>query len=283
MPDEAVINCQGCNMAFGALNRRHHCRRCGKIFCSSCTAGRARLPCHGFAAEPVRVCGPCQSLARREASLQQRHLPMMRRGDNFVKYGVIRQRDVRLALDEDHQLLRYWNASQGQAAHDGKRIEVQEIAQVVPAREFGFKIVTGDGQEYIFDAHSNVVRDRWVLAIDEVKDLKESLAPPAGRNRNNNNNNNNQKGPAGGGGANGLPVLYHKGGARGSLGRDNTNRATLRPLAGAGNSYYGGGGQGGGQGGGAFVEDPAEARRRDNERRMQSARDNAARLRQKWS
>ena len=34
--DKDVNNCQGCDAPFTLLNRRHHCRRCGRIFCNSC-------------------------------------------------------------------------------------------------------------------------------------------------------------------------------------------------------------------------------------------------------
>jgi len=49
--DEDHANCQGCNVAFGFPRpRRHHCRVCGKVLCSSCASkqvGRERacLPC----------------------------------------------------------------------------------------------------------------------------------------------------------------------------------------------------------------------------------------------
>jgi hypothetical protein len=43
--------------AFSLFNRRHHCRRCGGIFCAKCTDRRITLA--GFAKEPVRVCRVC--------------------------------------------------------------------------------------------------------------------------------------------------------------------------------------------------------------------------------
>lgn len=35
-PDAEAPNCNLCSVAFSMLRRRHHCRRCGKIFCSDC-------------------------------------------------------------------------------------------------------------------------------------------------------------------------------------------------------------------------------------------------------
>ena len=106
-PDAAAKACTGCLSSFGLLRRRHHCRRCGQVYCQSCSAFEASLPCHGYPLEKVRVCTPCDAVAKREVMLHRRHLPMLRRGDQFVKYGMIRQRDVNLLFDADSMNLRF--------------------------------------------------------------------------------------------------------------------------------------------------------------------------------
>lgn len=35
-PDSAVSNCNLCKSSFSFLNRRHHCRKCGRIYCGNC-------------------------------------------------------------------------------------------------------------------------------------------------------------------------------------------------------------------------------------------------------
>ena len=43
--DDTANTCTSCNKPFDALlNRRHHCRLCGKIFCNKCSAFRALIP-----------------------------------------------------------------------------------------------------------------------------------------------------------------------------------------------------------------------------------------------
>jgi FYVE/RhoGEF/PH domain-containing protein 5/6 len=37
--------------------RRHHCRACGSVVCSICSANRAPLKYMGYA--PAKVCDPC--------------------------------------------------------------------------------------------------------------------------------------------------------------------------------------------------------------------------------
>ncbi|KAJ1532459.1 hypothetical protein HK096_006681 [Nowakowskiella sp. JEL0078] len=42
-PDSHVLNCSLCAQPFTVVVRRHHCRRCGEVFCSHCSAYTVRL------------------------------------------------------------------------------------------------------------------------------------------------------------------------------------------------------------------------------------------------
>jgi hypothetical protein len=35
-PDEMAMECSLCGQQFGLFIRRHHCRKCGEIYCHSC-------------------------------------------------------------------------------------------------------------------------------------------------------------------------------------------------------------------------------------------------------
>ncbi|MBN3302138.1 lateral signaling target protein 2 homolog [Amia ocellicauda] len=58
VPDSACNHCTACQAPFTLLRRRHHCRSCGKIFCSRCSPHEAPLPRFGQM-KPVRVCNHC--------------------------------------------------------------------------------------------------------------------------------------------------------------------------------------------------------------------------------
>uniref|UniRef100_A0A8D2IXK5 FYVE-type domain-containing protein n=1 Tax=Varanus komodoensis TaxID=61221 RepID=A0A8D2IXK5_VARKO len=58
VPDEACSFCTACNAPFTVIRRKHHCRSCGKIFCSRCSSHSAPLPRYGQM-KPVRVCTHC--------------------------------------------------------------------------------------------------------------------------------------------------------------------------------------------------------------------------------
>ena len=50
--------CPVCRLAPLSLFHRHHCRRCGALVCSGCSAAVRALPDLDYA-QPVRVCTPC--------------------------------------------------------------------------------------------------------------------------------------------------------------------------------------------------------------------------------
>ncbi|XP_017759449.1 PREDICTED: RUN and FYVE domain-containing protein 2 isoform X2 [Eufriesea mexicana] len=54
--DRLVTQCKSCNREFNITRRKHHCRNCGKIFCSACSDNTTALP---NSTKPVRVCDEC--------------------------------------------------------------------------------------------------------------------------------------------------------------------------------------------------------------------------------
>uniref|UniRef100_A0A4X2JMC6 FYVE-type domain-containing protein n=1 Tax=Vombatus ursinus TaxID=29139 RepID=A0A4X2JMC6_VOMUR len=58
VPDHACFRCTACQTPFSLTRRRHHCRNCGKIFCSRCSSKSVPLPWFGYM-KPVRVCAHC--------------------------------------------------------------------------------------------------------------------------------------------------------------------------------------------------------------------------------
>ncbi|XP_041123936.1 lateral signaling target protein 2 homolog isoform X3 [Polyodon spathula] len=58
VPDEVCSYCTACEAPFTVIRRKHHCRSCGKIFCSRCSSHSAPLPRYGQV-KPVRVCTHC--------------------------------------------------------------------------------------------------------------------------------------------------------------------------------------------------------------------------------
>lgn len=71
-PDAEAAACEKCRVKFSFLTRRHHCRRCGGIFCDACTKKRRTLrnPLTEIGRTPgtisdCRVCDACAAAAER--------------------------------------------------------------------------------------------------------------------------------------------------------------------------------------------------------------------------
>ncbi|KAK7793068.1 hypothetical protein R5R35_013513 [Gryllus longicercus] len=50
--------CHRCRVQFGMVQRKHHCRACGQVFCGQCSSKTSTLPKFGIEKE-VRVCEAC--------------------------------------------------------------------------------------------------------------------------------------------------------------------------------------------------------------------------------
>ena len=64
--DEDAPCCTSCEAVFGLLVRRHHCRNCGRVYCSSCTSSAVVAGCGPV---PVRVCRDCFVVCRLASEL----------------------------------------------------------------------------------------------------------------------------------------------------------------------------------------------------------------------
>jgi len=50
--------CHRCRVQFNVVQRKHHCRNCGQIFCAKCSKNHSIIPKYGIE-KPVRVCEDC--------------------------------------------------------------------------------------------------------------------------------------------------------------------------------------------------------------------------------
>uniref|UniRef100_A0A287DC02 phosphatidylinositol-3,5-bisphosphate 3-phosphatase n=1 Tax=Ictidomys tridecemlineatus TaxID=43179 RepID=A0A287DC02_ICTTR len=60
LPDYLAAHCYACDSAFWLASRKHHCRNCGNVFCSSCCNQKVPVPSQQLF-EPSRVCKSCYS------------------------------------------------------------------------------------------------------------------------------------------------------------------------------------------------------------------------------
>jgi hypothetical protein len=58
--DRVYPNCFQCQRQFTVVRRRHHCRKCGHIFCAKCTSTKINVE---GSKNKKRVCFPCASVS----------------------------------------------------------------------------------------------------------------------------------------------------------------------------------------------------------------------------
>eukprot|EP00043_Microstomoeca_roanoka_P017077 m.177304 g.177304 ORF g.177304 m.177304 type:complete len:216 (-) comp16570_c13_seq4:3325-3972(-) len=59
-PDMSAKHCEHCRIKFTLLNRRHHCRSCGRLVCGACAPANNTKPLPKFGiTKPVRHCVQC--------------------------------------------------------------------------------------------------------------------------------------------------------------------------------------------------------------------------------
>ena len=58
VPDSLSKECMICSQKFSAFNRKHHCRQCGRVVCSTCSPHRVVIDSQTDS-KPERVCSGC--------------------------------------------------------------------------------------------------------------------------------------------------------------------------------------------------------------------------------
>eukprot|EP00795_Rhopilema_esculentum_P008037 gene8037-13951_t len=68
--DEVAERCSNCDVKFSLAERRHHCRKCGRVFCAKCSQDKHPIAQLSIFV-PVRVCKDCYSELRGRNSIAQ--------------------------------------------------------------------------------------------------------------------------------------------------------------------------------------------------------------------
>lgn len=107
VPDSDAKMCQRCDTKFTLINRRHHCRHCGKVVCGGCSG--EQMPLSGDS-KPVRACDTCASSI----------LPGGRRGRSKSKVCVNEQcKNERVQGKQSQQSRGYCSTCANRFGHRG--------------------------------------------------------------------------------------------------------------------------------------------------------------------
>lgn len=113
--------CHRCRVVFSIMQRKHHCRACGQVFCSQCTNKTCTLPKFGIEKE-VRVCEACfEKVTKPTTSSKADDLPI-----EYIKSSLAQQsqapppRKSEAELKEEEELQLAIALSQSEAEHKNK-------------------------------------------------------------------------------------------------------------------------------------------------------------------
>uniref|UniRef100_A0A673THN2 Zinc finger FYVE domain-containing protein 26 n=1 Tax=Suricata suricatta TaxID=37032 RepID=A0A673THN2_SURSU len=114
VPDESTSICMVCcRERFTMFNRRHHCRRCGRLVCSACST--KKMVVEGCRESPTRVCNQCYSYYNKdvpEENPEQPEAPDSSKSESPPYSAVVRvskAAEVEWILDlneEENELVR---------------------------------------------------------------------------------------------------------------------------------------------------------------------------------
>lgn len=103
----SCIQCQG---KFDFMNRKHHCRRCGRCFCDKCCSNKLLLPRMLFI-DPVRHCASCTNISKKENEFFEKHMKTLLSGGLFHVNQSSEATDNDLVylcrLSSDHRLIQF--------------------------------------------------------------------------------------------------------------------------------------------------------------------------------
>eukprot|EP01089_Gocevia_fonbrunei_P000315 TRINITY_DN10328_c0_g1_i1.p1 TRINITY_DN10328_c0_g1~~TRINITY_DN10328_c0_g1_i1.p1 ORF type:complete len:270 (-),score=57.13 TRINITY_DN10328_c0_g1_i1:15-824(-) len=94
--DEMVTTCLGCAAPFDSVNRKHHCRLCGNVFCGDCTIQKLNYPL--FDLKNERGCNACYQYITLDLSILSRET-------SFIQYTETEKFRVTLSISSDHTSL----------------------------------------------------------------------------------------------------------------------------------------------------------------------------------
>jgi hypothetical protein len=184
LKDDHTTACTQCASSFDLLTRRHHCRACGLVFCTSCTAQRERVVQFGFT-EPVRVCLACAIDARAHNDFYAKHLPLLEKGAEFTKHGLLLKRPVLFSFLRTKLLFQYQTLdaeTRQPIPNDIKAFpldSINDVQQVPIDREngmLGLLILVGPKNEaHRLDAATPEQKQQWLAASESVRALRSKL------------------------------------------------------------------------------------------------------------
>ena len=157
--DDDVDECFKCDVEFSFRERKHHCRRCGTIFCNNCSLKVSPILLYAITNE-VRACDKCFTQLISENNYATNLRPILHRGDMFkksIRMGL-QTKLVTLRMMSDDKTLVYDDDHSGPTV-----IPLHTVDKITMTNLKAFDIATSE-KSYNFSSDSKV-RELWVEAL----------------------------------------------------------------------------------------------------------------------
>lgn len=126
--------CHRCRVQFGMMQRKHHCRACGQVFCSQCSSKTSTIPKFGIEKE-VRVCEACYDTLNKPTPASQKtdgELPAEYVSSSLAQQSQGPPRKSEDELREEEELQLALALSKSEAEHKEKEKKRSTSAMMGP-------------------------------------------------------------------------------------------------------------------------------------------------------
>ncbi|XP_044016071.1 hepatocyte growth factor-regulated tyrosine kinase substrate isoform X2 [Aphidius gifuensis] len=116
-------DCHRCRVSFNYIQRKHHCRACGQVFCAQCSNKKSMLPKFGIEKE-VRVCEACFDKINSKpstASTKETDLPVEYLSSSLAQQQQVPNRKTPEEVQEEEELALALALSQSEAEEKEKQ------------------------------------------------------------------------------------------------------------------------------------------------------------------
>lgn len=164
--------CMICSSLFSMLNRKHHCRNCGGVFCQTHSSKSLPLPHLGIT-DPVRVCDTCYDEL---SSKSKSHKSKKHRRSKHQK-EVSRAR-AQYDSDDDEDLKKALELS----LRESQGYTQVPIPVIPPPRQGSSKAPTGSNNVPVGDEDDEDMKAAIAASLKGLEDKKAQLSQPPADN-----------------------------------------------------------------------------------------------------
>ena len=166
---------------------KHHCRRCGLVFCGKCSSRRTKLPELGLD-EEVRVCDACYDHVNKKNKVSAKVRAMLVEGTVFRKHGRSGWPHPRMVRLSEGLGLVHWHKVDNQSRVEnlpivdvisikvGQETDVFRRSGDPEKKDLCFSIVTKT-RTLDLEAETRDMRDQWVNALTVVVEYLKAMSP----------------------------------------------------------------------------------------------------------